>query len=98
MRWLLKRWWLWAGTVGAAFVIAALCAAFLWAIPVSVSQINQTNCDKIQRGWTAAQVLALLGDNEGGPIDDETEVAGWSDSEGNNILVTFDSKRRVTDK
>ena|SRR5437660_3397360 len=100
MRWLLKRWWIWAGAAATAFVAAAFLTAYLWVVPVSVSRITQANCDKIRLGWKPAEVLALLGDcdNKGLPFDEQTEVWNWWDNEGNTIVVTFDGKEGVTDK
>jgi hypothetical protein len=45
MRWLLKRWWFWAGT---GFMLVAACAGYL-LIPVP-SRITQADCDKIRAG------------------------------------------------
>jgi hypothetical protein len=57
MRWLLKRWWFWAGT---GFMLVAVCAGYL-LIPVEKARITQENYDKIQEGWSEKQVEDLLG-------------------------------------
>jgi hypothetical protein len=42
-------------------MLVAVCAGYL-LIPVG-GRISQENCDKIQPGWTFAQVQAVLGDD-----------------------------------
>jgi hypothetical protein len=57
MRWLLKRWWFWAGT---GFMLVAIAAGYL-LIPVGDGRISQASCDAIQEGWSPEQVVDLLG-------------------------------------
>jgi hypothetical protein len=96
MRWLLKRWWFWAG---AGFMLVAVCAGYL-LIPVEQSQsrITQENCDKIQLGWSPKQAISLLGN----PLSGGSGFSGlmWTDGEGNWIIVQFDAEHmeHVTEK
>jgi hypothetical protein len=94
MRWLLKRWWFWAGT---GFMLVAVCAGYL-LIPVEKARITQENCDKIQEGWSPEQVVSYLGKPQFGelplPADCDPERRSWvsvywCDEDGNAILVAF---------
>jgi hypothetical protein len=90
MRWLLKRWWFWAGT---GFMLVAVCAGYL-LIPVEKARITQENCDKIQEGWSPEQVVSLLGEHtlpQNRKCEPGREVlAGllWYE-DGNSIVVKF---------
>jgi len=57
MRWLLKRWWFWAGT---GFILVTVCAGYL-LIPVERDRITEANYDKIQNEWSMGEVEELLG-------------------------------------
>jgi hypothetical protein len=100
MRWLLKRWWFWAG---AGFMLVAVCAGYL-LIPVGEARISQAACDRIELGMSEAQVRNLLGDPLGTMwLWDERrnmyyDVFDWPDKDGNRILVTFFYPDRVTAK
>jgi hypothetical protein len=93
MRWLLKRWWFWAG---AGFMLVAVCAGFL-LIPAEQARITQENCDKIQLGWSAEQVVSLLGPH--------TRFSGtgtlintglvWRDDDDNSIIVQFEMEHVI---
>jgi hypothetical protein len=102
MRWLLKRWWFWAG---AAFMLVAVGAGYL-LIPVEKPRITQENCDKIELGWTLPQIVELLGPHPYIPLErleverlvslcplklEEGDLMGvfWDDDDGNIIAVTF---------
>jgi len=99
MRWLLKRWWLWAG---AGFMLVAICAGYL-LIPVGEGRISKATYNKIRLGWTPKQVGDLLGLMDGtqttlvcGPPYMPSEIVGkcwlsWEDEDGNEIGVAFDS-------
>ena|SRR5438132_4750034 len=92
MRWLLKRWWFWAGT---GFMLVAFVAGYL-LIPFPRDQgegwISQATCDKIQIGWIWTQMEEFMG-----PWDHLTAEAGvketlctayWKDEDGAEIQVT----------
>jgi hypothetical protein len=99
MRWLLKRWWFWAG---AGFMLVAVCAGYL-LIPVGEDRISQASCDRIQKGWSPKQVESLLGKatvafeptgstivmGEQGMASPDF-VMLWNDDDGNTIQVFFD--------
>jgi hypothetical protein len=106
MRWLLKRWWFWAGT---AFMLVAVSGGYLF-IPVEQPRITQANCGKIQLGWSYKQVVDLLGEhappthgapihwagpgNFGGP-ETWTRITVeevWWDEDSNHIAVIFEMK------
>jgi hypothetical protein len=65
MRWLLKRWWFWAG---AGFMLVAVAAGYL-LIPVDEGRISQASCDRIQLETSYLQMMELLGDGR---------VVGWT--------------------
>jgi hypothetical protein len=81
MRWLLKRWWFWAGT---GFMLVAACAGYL-VIHVGSSRITQENCDKIQGRWSREQVVSLIGN----PTNGAFSYLIWEDEDGNSIFVEF---------
>jgi hypothetical protein len=90
MRWLLKRWWFWAG---AAFILVAIVAGYL-LIPVGEVRISQATCDRIQLGWTVEEVKRLLGEHVihvPDDIDLGTHWFEWYD-DGNVIKVTFSTQ------
>jgi hypothetical protein len=87
MRWLLKRWWFWLGT---AFMLGALSTGYLL---IPAGRIDRAHCDKIQLGWTHAQVDRLLGR---GGLGDSPRRTGWPDEDGNWIVVDFDDGDRAT--
>ena len=87
MRWLLKRWWFWAGT---GFMLVAVCAGYLL---IPEGRISEASCDKIQIGMTFEQVTSLLGNRY---LSTSETLASWSDDEdfdGNIINVFFDVER-----
>jgi hypothetical protein len=94
MRWLLKRWWFWAGT---GLVLVALLAGYLL---IPEGHITQANCDRIQLGMTFQQVKSLLGNHyvphgesfPGAPIVTWYEEIDFVD--GNIIDVTFKADER----
>jgi hypothetical protein len=92
MRWLLKRWWFWAGT---AFMLVAVCAGCL-LVPVAKSRITQANCDRIELGWSHEQVSSLLG---GSGVFRGNIVTNlryrWEDEDGNQIDVWFETGQVV---
>ncbi|HEV3447833.1 MAG TPA: hypothetical protein VG099_24565 [Gemmataceae bacterium] len=94
MRWLLKRWWFWLGSL---FMLVAICAGYL-LIPIEKSRITQENADKIQLGWSPKQVMSLLGN----PLSSGSGFSGlmWTDGDGNWIIVQFDAEHmeHVTEK
>jgi hypothetical protein len=98
MRWLLKRWWFWAGT---GFMLVAVCVGYL-LIPVGEGGISQANCDRIQLGWTMEEVVSLLGENDFGGIDSvggfemPWKWSAWLDEDGNRINVTFSDEGVAT--
>jgi len=85
MRWLLKRWWFWAG---AGFMLVAVCVGYL-LIPVEKARITQENCDKIRVGWSYEQVVDLLGEEEStrGPRSMLHPTGSWCDEDDNRISV-----------
>jgi hypothetical protein len=87
MRWLLKRWWFWAGT---GFMLVAVCAGYL-LIPVEKPRITQENCDRIQLGWSWEQVTDLLGirEHRGKAFMSMMEMRTWYDDDDNRICVDF---------
>jgi hypothetical protein len=100
MRWVLKRWWFWAG---AGFMLVAIVAGYL-LIPVAEGGISQTSCDKIQLGWTAKQVHDFFGDCDiggSGFVVDVRDTDGidlfwltsWADEDLNAINVYFHNGR-----
>jgi hypothetical protein len=87
MRWLLKRWWFWAG---AGFMLVALVVGY-FAVPVGGDRISQVSCDRIQPGMTLKDVESLLGDDclpHGGSITSFL-VVSWFDDDRNVITVAF---------
>ena len=86
MRWLLKRWWFWAGT---GFMLVAVCAGYL-LIPVEKPRITQENCDKIQLGWSQKEVEELLGVPTSGAIYSFLDLTCVSD-DGDIISVFLGS-------
>jgi hypothetical protein len=92
MRWLLKRWWFWAG---AGFMLVAVVAGCL-LIPVQGARITQESCDKIEIGWSREQVVSLLGKHtvweywERGPRPIQLSAGEtWWDEDLNQITVVF---------
>jgi len=92
MRWLLRRWWFWAGT---GFILVAILAGYL-VIPVSEGRISQANCDRIQLGMTFEEVKSLLGEHclaWPGTLWVPNVVTWYDDLDdyfyGNHIDVTF---------
>jgi hypothetical protein len=93
MRWLLKRWWFWAGT---PFMLVAVCVGYL-VIPVGEGRISQATCDKLQLGMTHEEVKSLLGNRCLGvavSIEPPCAVTWFVDKDdefpdGNVIIVTF---------
>jgi hypothetical protein len=88
MRWLFKRWWLWAGSL---FLLVAIVAGYL-LILVSMSPISQETCDKIQLGWTPEQVVELLGPHHIPRRPWDSLGMLWSDEDDNYIAVSFDQR------
>jgi hypothetical protein len=90
MRWLLKRWWFWAG---AGFMLSAACASYL-LIPVDEGRISQASCDRIQLDWTVEQVKRLLGEHVIHVPDDIDLGTHWFEwyEDGNVIRVTFSAQ------
>jgi hypothetical protein len=84
MRWLLKRWWFWAG---AGFMLVAVCAGYL-LIPVEQPRITQANCDKIQLGWSQNEVEELLGVPTMGAIHSHLHLT-WVSDDGDYIAVSI---------
>jgi hypothetical protein len=79
MRWLLRRWWFWAGT---GFILVAIAAGYL-VIPVGEGRISQANCDRIQLGMTFAEVksvaFAVVTSRASGTLPDSSSCAGeWT--------------------
>jgi hypothetical protein len=83
MRWLLKRWWFWAGT---AFMLVAAVAGYV-LIPVEQPRITQENCDKIQLGWSENEVEGLLGKGDRGTWPFVNLI--WINEDGDSIQVNF---------
>jgi hypothetical protein len=83
-----RRRWLW---IAVALLAPAMAAAYL--LMFMPSRFNQAKCDRIQIGWTLAQVEALLGK---GQYFSGMHV--WSDQVGDTIFVDFDANGRVFDK
>ena len=88
MRSLLQRRLVWVSAAVLLSAIAAVC--FLISLP---NRISQTNCDKIQIGWTLDQVEELLG--EGRPI---AGLWYWGDVVGDTIIVEFDGNKTMITK
>jgi hypothetical protein len=75
------------------FVAAVLVAGYL-LIPVGEGRISQSNCDKIQIGWSQHQVVRLLREQEisGSKGTEGRQVSmgvSWSDEDGNRIEIDF---------
>jgi hypothetical protein len=93
MRWLLKRWWLWAGT---GFMLVAVCVGYL-VIPVPEGLISEATCNRIQLGTDLRNVVEMLGwrrpdRSADGPARGQMAWA-WEDEDGNLISVTFEWDR-----
>ena len=58
MRWLLKRWWFWAG---ALLLSVAIADGYFLFPPVGNDRITQANFDRIQDGMTFEEVIGILG-------------------------------------
>jgi hypothetical protein len=87
MRWLLKRWWFWAGT---GFMLVALVVGYL-VIPVGEGRVSQASCDRIQLGWSPDQAEKFMGERvPTGGWSGNAKV--WEDEDGNAILVHFDQR------
>ena len=83
MRWLLKRWWLSAGT---GFMLVALVVGYL-VIPLGPGRISQANCGRIQLGWDVGRVNSLL-EREAGLVfvcEGNVNWFFWCDDDGNMI-------------
>jgi hypothetical protein len=92
MRWLLKRWWFWAGT---GFILVAVCAGYL-LIPDEKARITQANCDMIQLGRSHEQVNGLLGGSGTFLGNLVTRLRyRWEDEDGNRIEVWFETEQVV---
>jgi hypothetical protein len=87
MRWLMKRWWFWAGT---GFMLVAVVAGYL-LIPVGEGRISQAACDRIQIGMTHEQVCELL--HEKHVLNVILLRDFWGDDDGNSIEVNFDGEQ-----
>jgi hypothetical protein len=99
MRWLLKRWWFWAG---AGFMLVAVVAGYL-LIPVETERITEANYDKIQKEWSRGEVEKLLGTpktslegqisfrNGSGWIK-ASAVLTWVSDDGDIIEVVFNGR------
>jgi hypothetical protein len=88
MRWLLKRWWFWAGP---GFILVALAVGYIM-IPIEQGPISQANCDRIQLGMTLGQVCEILphwwtNERDEGP---RQNTLIWVDEDRNKILVTIE--------
>jgi len=95
MRWLLKRWWFWAG---AGFTLVAVCAGYL-LMPVENPRITQANCDRIEQGWSHEQVNSLLGGSGTFLGNLVTKLRyRWEDEDGNRIDVWFETGQGVAFK
>jgi hypothetical protein len=100
MRWFLKRWWFWVGSLGTGLVALFAVGCILIA---AEERLNQTNCDKILLGMREEQVFALLDSFHLGYQSIEgTGLAifrqvSFADEDGNSIEVSF-SDGRVTAK
>jgi hypothetical protein len=95
----------------ALLLLSAVAAAYL-LVPLGQPLISQATCDKIQIGWSDAQVEELLGESSiriphvgaatvvdlQGPATDFDSFMQWMDDEGNQIQVFFDARRRVIQK
>ena len=77
--------------VSAVLLLSALAAVCVLISPPN--RISQTNCDKIQIGWTLEQVEKLLG--KGRPI---AGLWYWGDVVGDTIIVEFDGNKTVITK
>jgi hypothetical protein len=108
MRWLLKRWWFWAGVL---LMSVAICSATYLFIPSVNSRITQENCDKIQYGWTTEEVDMLLGKHKYGSLASLDPVLKgdrdpntfyfshlYEDEDGNRLVVNYDKGERVYEK
>jgi hypothetical protein len=93
MRWLLKRWWFWAGT--ALMLVAVVAGCLL--IPPGESRITKAICDRIQPGMSVEQVRDVIGVGHagiyGGPciqnLQDNTIEMTYVDEDGNAVIITF---------
>ena len=74
----------------AILALAIAYAAFWW---FREPRIGPTNFDKIQIGWTIAQVEELLG-----PGQCYSGDWFWGDIVGDTIVVMLDDKQTVMDK
>jgi hypothetical protein len=97
MEWLLKQGRVWQALT---LVFAAL---FLTCLLFGRPRISSENCDKIQIGWSRAQVENLLGLGVMPRYPDRSGVffsleMVWSDEYGNEIHVCFDREDGVTHK
>jgi hypothetical protein len=92
MRWLLKRWWLWAGF---GFMLVAVCAGYLLIpVPVHEGLISEATCNRIQLGTDLRNVVEMLGwrrpdRSADGPARGQMTWA-WEDEDGNLLSVTFE--------
>jgi hypothetical protein len=85
MRWLLKRWWFWAGT---GFMLVAVMAGYL-LIPVERNRITEANYDKIQHEWSKGEVEELLGTPKVRLEGTQITVLTWVNEDGDSIEVIF---------
>jgi hypothetical protein len=81
------------------FVLAVLGTGWL-LVPFEVPRITQTNCDRIQVGWSRQQVEDVLckGYLPLPQISPDRLIASWSDDEGNEIVVGFNASNTVAYK
>src|SRR5438105_131064 len=101
MRKLLKKWWVWLGTV--TIVIFAL-ACFL--IALEESPINQANCDRVQLGMNWDQVGLILDRKyfffaqrpAAGNFAPPEQVFLFKQKTAYEITISFDPDRGVTVK
>jgi hypothetical protein len=73
-----------------AGVLACLALFLLWP---REPRVGRTNFDKIQAGWTLAQVEALLG-----PGREIGSLRFWGEIDHDTIMITLDGDRRVVEK
>ncbi|HEV3081683.1 MAG TPA: hypothetical protein VGY66_18030 [Gemmataceae bacterium] len=90
MRWLLKRWWFWAGT---GFMLVAVVAGYL-LIPVGEAPpigISRAGCDKIRFGMSLEELAELLGDWQYAELvgigESQSDILTWVDEDDNRIVV-----------